>query len=287
MTDVRPPEYPSAPPLPYQSGGGAPPVREAGWHADPLGRHQFRYWDGANWSDHVADAGVTSWDPVAPPVGPVPPAYGYIGQPARPVRVRRSRKKLWLALGLVVVVVAAAVGVFSFLVSRVDGAGTFARELEVGGSTLVHTVRAQDDTVILIRVAPDAGGFDPVVGVSADEATIDRYAEFFGTEGPLADDEFAGVVPEGTQLLAVSDAADAGADEVTFVATPLGGEFEVLVSGAGGSVGAFELDITIQEFAGPDDGVAYLEELAQQDFVQDFEPPRSPIEDILDDFIDD
>ena len=287
MTDVRPPQYPSAPPLPYQPGGGGPPVREAGWHPDPLGRHQYRYWDGTNWSDHVADNGVTSWDPVTPPAGPVPPAYGYLGPPAAPARPRRSRKKLWLGLALVVVLVAAAVGGFSFLVSQVDGAGTFAREIEEGGATLVHTVRAPENTVLLLRVSPEDAGFDPVIGVSTDQATIDRYADFFGTEEPLADDEFAGVVPEDTELMAVSDSADAGEDEVTFVATPLGGDFEVLVTGAADSVGAFELDITIQPFDGPDDGATYLEELAGQAFVQDFEPPRSPIEDILDDFIDD
>lgn len=36
----------------------------AGWHADPHGRHELRYWDGSKWSDHVSDAGVTAKDPV-------------------------------------------------------------------------------------------------------------------------------------------------------------------------------------------------------------------------------
>ena len=34
----------------------------AGWHQDPLGRHQFRYWDGAQWTEHVSDAGVVGLD---------------------------------------------------------------------------------------------------------------------------------------------------------------------------------------------------------------------------------
>ncbi len=38
----------------------------AGWHPDPQGRHELRYWDGAKWSDHVSDAGVTARDPVMP-----------------------------------------------------------------------------------------------------------------------------------------------------------------------------------------------------------------------------
>ncbi len=36
----------------------------AGWHPDPRGRHQQRYWDGSAWTDHVADAGVATIDPV-------------------------------------------------------------------------------------------------------------------------------------------------------------------------------------------------------------------------------
>jgi len=36
----------------------------AGWHADPTGRHQLRYWDGAGWTDHVSDGGQQGQDPV-------------------------------------------------------------------------------------------------------------------------------------------------------------------------------------------------------------------------------
>ncbi len=38
----------------------------AGWHPDPQGRHELRYWDGSKWTDHVSDAGVTAKDPVVP-----------------------------------------------------------------------------------------------------------------------------------------------------------------------------------------------------------------------------
>jgi hypothetical protein len=33
------------------------------WAGDPSGRHQQRYWDGARWTEHVSDGGVTSVDP--------------------------------------------------------------------------------------------------------------------------------------------------------------------------------------------------------------------------------
>ena len=34
-----------------------------GWHPDPYGRHQHRFHDGMQWTDHVADYGVTGIDP--------------------------------------------------------------------------------------------------------------------------------------------------------------------------------------------------------------------------------
>ena len=53
----------------YQPVGEAPPPAPkgqwwAGWLPDPRGRHEFRYWDGTNWSDHVADSGLAGTDPV-------------------------------------------------------------------------------------------------------------------------------------------------------------------------------------------------------------------------------
>ena len=34
------------------------------WHADPTGRFEQRYWDGESWTDHVANGGTRSTDPV-------------------------------------------------------------------------------------------------------------------------------------------------------------------------------------------------------------------------------
>lgn len=39
-------------------------MHPAAWHPDPTGRHQFRYWDGSTWTEHVANNGVTSTDPL-------------------------------------------------------------------------------------------------------------------------------------------------------------------------------------------------------------------------------
>jgi uncharacterized protein YxjI len=38
----------------------------ANWYPDPKGRHQLRYWDGTNWTEHVSTNGVTGVDPLEP-----------------------------------------------------------------------------------------------------------------------------------------------------------------------------------------------------------------------------
>lgn len=35
-----------------------------GWQPDPTARHEYRYWDGSQWTDDVSDGGVTSVDAV-------------------------------------------------------------------------------------------------------------------------------------------------------------------------------------------------------------------------------
>lgn len=36
----------------------------AGWHPDPSGRYQLRYWDGTRWTEHVSTEGTTGTDPI-------------------------------------------------------------------------------------------------------------------------------------------------------------------------------------------------------------------------------
>jgi hypothetical protein len=54
--DMRPgmvtPVPPTAPAVPEQ------------WAADPSGRHQHRWWNGREWTEHVADNGVSGVDPL-------------------------------------------------------------------------------------------------------------------------------------------------------------------------------------------------------------------------------
>lgn len=54
----------------------------AGWHPDPRGRHEHRYWDGTQWTDDVADGGVVSKDPVNGEAPPAEPAGDPVAAPA-------------------------------------------------------------------------------------------------------------------------------------------------------------------------------------------------------------
>lgn len=60
--------------LPVVSDPTTPAPVPPGWHPDPFQRHQLRYWDGARWTEHVSNHGVTGVDaPVAAPgTGPAP-----------------------------------------------------------------------------------------------------------------------------------------------------------------------------------------------------------------------
>jgi Protein of unknown function (DUF2510) len=47
--------------------GGSGPATPPEWHPDPVGRHQYRYWDGASWTAKVSDNEQQSLDPIETP----------------------------------------------------------------------------------------------------------------------------------------------------------------------------------------------------------------------------
>jgi uncharacterized protein YxjI len=56
----------------------------ANWYPDPSQRHELRYWDGAAWTEHVSDRGVTSLDD---PNGPATPGALSAAAPTTPTVV--------------------------------------------------------------------------------------------------------------------------------------------------------------------------------------------------------
>jgi hypothetical protein len=62
-------QQPSLSPAPFlpRSGPESPVAADLplwpGWHEDPTGRHETRYFDGVSWTDNVQDGAVPSHDP--------------------------------------------------------------------------------------------------------------------------------------------------------------------------------------------------------------------------------
>ena len=67
LLDVRLPGSEDVDPLsdiPAVGLDGETPDPNAHWQLDAIGGHELRYWDGRRFTEHVADAGVRSTDPL-------------------------------------------------------------------------------------------------------------------------------------------------------------------------------------------------------------------------------
>lgn len=116
-----------------------------GWYPDPQGEHQFRYWDGAAWTDHVHDepAGAVA-DPVATvataSAAVAPRPAGSPPLPARPAPDVRGGTHSGLAW-IVALVILVVVFVVSFLIASAvtgdDGGDGNSRTVSPRGSVEV------------------------------------------------------------------------------------------------------------------------------------------------------
>lgn len=84
---------------------------EAGWYADPFGRHERRWWDGTRWSNRITDRDTPGIDP--PGIDPSPQAPD-LDQPADPITdamlpIPRRKLGVSIGIGLAVVVIVALI----------------------------------------------------------------------------------------------------------------------------------------------------------------------------------
>ena len=61
--EAEPEPAPAAEPVAAEAAPTAESAVPAGWYADPSGRFELRYWDGAAWTEHVSRAGQQFTDP--------------------------------------------------------------------------------------------------------------------------------------------------------------------------------------------------------------------------------
>lgn len=69
----------------------------AAWLRDPNGRHELRYWDGAQWTDHVSDAGSVNQDAYDPGATMPPPPPPIESSPNLPVSASAHQQEVVLA----------------------------------------------------------------------------------------------------------------------------------------------------------------------------------------------
>src|SRR5215211_2160439 len=75
------------------SSGGGLVSTPAEWKADPTRRHELRYWDGTNWTEHVSDGGTQSTDPVAVEDAGTSPVTSFAMNPSDQTVIWEGSKK--------------------------------------------------------------------------------------------------------------------------------------------------------------------------------------------------
>jgi hypothetical protein len=166
-----------------------PVLPPANWYADPGGRHQYRYFDGTQWTDHVADGGRAGLDPLGlPPPSEqmlvTPPVVAQAeAEPAPVVAGPPSEQTPGLAIDLDRAVVAEA---------EVETAPAFVTELDVqqdeapaseAATPHPEPVSAAATPVGDTLGSPAEGPGAPITMLSMDEAVrrcLRGYADFSG-----------------------------------------------------------------------------------------------------------
>jgi len=145
---------------------------DPGWFPDPTGRHDHRWWDGAAWTSHVADAGVAARDPLDAPAagvsaGPRAAQGGGLAPSgsADPVAITAltvAIPALLLALIPIIGLVPAAAALVLAIVarSRVRRSGRRGDGIAIAGlvTAIVALIIAVLVTIVAVAVLGGAGG---------------------------------------------------------------------------------------------------------------------------------
>jgi molecular chaperone DnaK len=246
----------------------APATTDAGWQADPTGRHEHRYWNGNAWTDDVSDAGVSATDPLAASTTDTVPGASAAGSapsfpPAAPASSTKAKSRVPL-IAAVVVVLALIVGGVALTSGGGGGGGskgigTISGHVDANG-VFVHHVEVPKDSVLLVKAIPDRS-FDAVMSLAADFPTIEKFKNNFGfTEfgrGALdtqSQSEFSGVdlsgVSGGVFLLLDNEVTKGGAEQ-TAVPLPFAASLDIVVTAKDGGSGDVTLQTVVRKFIGP------------------------------------
>lgn len=171
---------------PKREGFVSSSTQPPGWLPDPTGRHQYRYWDGRNWTANVSDNGVVSNDPLQaptpptqvytpspgptapsapqapgayPPAGGVPP-YQAAQTPSQPYVAPTTTKKKGLnpfVLIIPAVIIVVAVVAFFTLAGGGggDGTGKFAKKITNQTQLDRFKVKLKKGDLLRINAAPE------------------------------------------------------------------------------------------------------------------------------------
>jgi Protein of unknown function (DUF2510) len=207
-----------------------------GWLPDPTGRHQYRYWDGARWTENVADGGVASIDALgqvpptdsdqSPTVGPTGPSASdptqqvdptrqypgageqptpsgpYYGGAQGPPAPARKRPPTALIAALAVLAVALIGGLVYFLVRDDDDSSDNAAQVSDEDSTTTEPGSTDSGDNDSDGGSGDSGSSDSTLPDDIDSENVDQLVEFMAdnmeqASGGVLDHEEATCISQG------------------------------------------------------------------------------------------
>ena len=88
-------------------------ARQVGWHADPFGRHDRRWWNGTSWSEKIRSDEARGIDPPGIDIAPVAITESIPAEPIEdallPIKRPKIADKIALAFGCIVFLALVAV----------------------------------------------------------------------------------------------------------------------------------------------------------------------------------